>query len=218
MGSYLSDLTRNEERIELPIMGRTQSWDNAWDIKAMSTYNTITSLSESPIKKGVIWAGTDDGIIQVTQNGGESWKKIPVSKLGLPNRTFVNDIKADLYDENTVYVALDNHKEGDFNPYLFKSSDMGETWTSISSNIPKRTLVWRIVQDHVDKSLLFAATEFGIYTSLTGGRNWQKIPGSPTISFRDLVIQKRENDLVGASFGRGFYVLDDYSPLGEILR
>ena len=211
-----SDLTRNEERIELPIMGRTQSWDNAWDIKAMSTYNTITSLSESPIKKGVIWAGTDDGIIQVTQNGGENWKKIPVSKLGLPNRTFVNDIKADLYDENTVYVALDNHKEGDFNPYLFKSSDMGETWTSISSNIPKRTLVWRIVQDHVDKSLLFAATEFGIYTSLTGGRNWQKIPGSPTISFRDLVIQKRENDLVGASFGRGFYVLDDYSPLREI--
>ena len=210
------DLTRDEERITLPIMGKRQSWDNAWDVGAMSNYNTITSLSESPVKKGVIWAGTDDGFIQVTQDGGKSWKKIPVTKLGLPKRSFVNDIKADLYDANAVFVALDNHKEGDFNPYLFKSTDMGETWVSISSNIPKRTLVWRIVQDHVDKTLLFIATEFGIYTSLTGGRNWQKLPGTPTISFRDLVIQKRENDLVGASFGRGFYVLDDYSPLREI--
>ena len=210
------DLTRNEERIKLLIMGRQQSWDNPWDVGAMSNYNTITSLSESPLKEGVLFAGTDDGFIQITQNGGAQWTQVPVTKLGLPSRSFVNDIKADLYDSNTLYVVLDNHKEGDFNPYIYKSTDLGKTWTSISSNLPKRTLVWRIVQDHVNKNLFFAATEFGVYVSLNAGAKWQKLPGTPTLPFRDLVIQKRENDLVAASFGRGFYVLDDYSALREM--
>ena len=210
------DLTRNEERIELPIMGRQQSWDNPWDVGAMSNYNSITSLSESPVKEGVLFAGTDDGHIQISQNGGQQWNQIPVTKLGLPNRSFVNDIKADLFDSNTVYVVLDNHKEGDFNPYIYKSTDLGASWKSISSNLPKRTLVWRIVQDHVNKNLLFAATEFGVYVSLNAGTAWQKLPGTPTLPFRDLTIQKRENDLVAASFGRGFYVLDDYSALREM--
>lgn len=210
------DLTRNEERLSLPIMGRQQSWDNAWDVMAMSNYNTITSLSESPIKEGLLYAGTDDGFVQVTENGGTNWTAIPVTKMGLPERSFVNDIKADLHDENTVYVVLDNHKEGDFNPYVFKSTDKGKTWSSISSNLPKRTLLWRIVQDHIDPNLLFIATEFGVYTSLNGGSSWQKLPGTPNMAFRDLTIQKRENDLVAASFGRGFYVLDDYSALREM--
>src|SRR6056300_781881 len=210
------DLTRNEERLNLPIMGRQQSWDNAWDVMAMSNYNTITSLAESPVQEGLLYAGTDDGFIQVSENGGESWRKIPVTALGLAPRTFVNDIKADLFETNTVYVALDNHKEGDFSPYLFKSTDQGKTWKSISGNIPDRTLVWRMVQDPVKKNLLFVGTEFGIYTSLNGGEEWHKLGGAPTISFRDLVIQKRENDLVAASFGRGFYVLDDYSALRQM--
>ena len=208
-----ADLTRNENRIELPIMGRKQSWDNSWDVGAMSNYNTITSLSESPIKKGLIYAGTDDGFIQITKDGGKNWKKVPVTSLGLPKRSFVNDIKADIHDENIVYVVLDNHKEGDFNPYLFKSEDQGNTWLPISNDLPKRTLLWRIVQDHINRNLFFLATEFGIYTSLNGGKNWQKLHGTPNMGFRDLVIQKRESDLVAASFGRGFYVLDDYSPL-----
>ncbi len=207
------DLTRNEERLSLPIMGRQQSWDNAWDVGAMSNYNTITSLSESPVQEGVLYAGTDDGFIAVSANGGDDWDRIPVTRLGLPERSFVNDIKADLHDANTVYVVLDNHKEGDFNPYLFKSTDKGKTWRSMSSNLPERTLLWRIVQDHVDPNLFFLATEFGVYTSLDGGANWQKLPGTPNMGFRDLVIQKRENDLVAASFGRGFFVLDDYSAL-----
>ena len=210
------DLTRNEERLSLSIMGRKQSWDNAWDVGAMSNYNTITSLSESPLRAGLIYAGTDDGFIQVTNNGGEQWSKIPVTRLGLPSRSFVNDIKADLHDENTVYAVLDNHKEGDFSPYLYKSTDRGQTWTSLAKNLPKRTLLWRIVQDHINKNLFFLATEFGVYTSLDGGVNWQKLPGTPNMGFRDLVIQKRENDLVAASFGRGFYVLDDYSALREM--
>lgn len=207
------DLTRNEERLSLPIMGRQQSWDNAWDVGAMSNYNTITSLSESPVVKGLLYAATDDGYIQVSQNDGKQWTKIPVTRLGLPARTFVNDIKADLHDANTVYVVLDNHKEGDLNPYVFKSTDRGQTWTSMTANLPQRTLLWRIVQDHVKKDLFFLASEFGIYTSLNGGSSWHKLQGTPNMGFRDLVIQKRENDLVAASFGRGFYVLDDYSPL-----
>ncbi len=210
------DLTRNEERITLPIMGKQQSWDNAWDVGAMSNYNTITSLSESPVKAGVLYAGTDDGYIQVSTDDGSNWRRIAVSSMGLPSRSFVNDIKADLFDENTVYVALDNHKEGDFSTYLFKSSDKGSSWRSIKGDLPANTIIWRLVQDHVNKDLLFAGTEKGIFTSMNGGVNWHKVPGAPTISFRDLVIQKEENDLVGASFGRGFFVLDDYSALREI--
>jgi len=211
------DLTRKQERIALPIMGKQQSWDAPWDLYAMSTYNTITSLAQSPLNEGLIYAGTDDGLIQVTEDGGESWRRVDVSTLpGVPEFAFVNDIKADLFDESTVYVALDNHKYGDFKPYLFKSADRGKTWTSMAANLPENELVWRLVQDHVKPELLFVGTEFGIHFSLDGGKEWIKLTGdAPTISFRDLAIQRRENDLVGASFGRGFYILDDYSPLRE---
>ncbi|NMM49033.1 VPS10 domain-containing protein [Marinigracilibium pacificum] len=213
------DLTRNQNRIELPIMGRKQSYDNPWDFLAMSNYNTITSLAQSPQNENIIYAGTDDGLIQVTNDGGENWRKIEVGNIaGIPSTAFVNDIKADLFEENTVYAALDNHKYGDFSPYLIKSTDQGKTWTSIKSNIPEKTLVWRIVQDHIDKDLLFAATEFGIYFTIDGGSKWIKFESLPTISFRDLAIQRRENDLIGASFGRGFYILDDYQFLRDLSK
>lgn len=212
------DLTRNEDRLRLPLMGRQQSWDAAWDMYAMSYFNSITSLSESPKQAGLLYVGTDDGLIQISENGGESWRRIEVGKLpGVPARAFVNDIKADLHDADTVYVALDNHKEGDFKPYLLKSSDRGRSWRSISGDLPARHLVWRLVQDHIKPELLFAATEFGLFFSPDAGTRWIELEGGvPTISFRDLAIQKRENDLVGATFGRGFFVLDDYSPLRQV--
>ena len=211
------DLTMDLERIELPIMGKKQSWDNAWDIYAMSNYSTLTSLAESPIKKGLLYAGSDDGLIHVSENDGASWKKIPVSALGAPATAFVNDIKADLYDANTVYVSLDNHKYGDFKPYFYKSNDKGKSWKKMTNGLPESTLVWRLVQDHEKKELMFLATEFGIYVTFNGANKWHQLKGGlPTISFRDLAIQKRENDLIGASFGRSFYVLDDYSPLREV--
>ena len=214
------DLTKNENRFVLPIMDKTQSWDSPWDVDAMSNYNTITSLAESPLKEGFIYAATDDGIIQITENGGESWKKIEVGSLpDVPATAFVNDIKADLFDENSAYVVLDNHKFGDFEPYLLKSTNGGKSWSSMNGNLPERTLLWRIVQDHVNKDLFFLATEFGIYFTIDGGEFWTKLSGNvPTIAFRDLAIQKRENDLVGASFGRGFFVLDDYSPLRTVTK
>ena len=212
------DLTRGLERIKQPIMGGTQSWDNAWDIYAMSNYSTISSLGESPVQDGILYVGTDDGLIQVTRDGGNSWELIEVGSIaGIPATAFVNDIRADLFDAHTVYAALDNHKYGDYKPYIIKSTDAGKSWKLISATIDKRTLVWRLVQDHIQKDLLFAATEFGIWFTVDGGEKWTRMKGGlPTIPFRDIQIQRRENDLVGASFGRGFYILDDLSPLREL--
>ncbi len=212
------DLTRNQDRMTLPLMGRQWSWDSPWDMVAMSSYDTITSLAESPRQEGLLYAGTDDGFIQVSEDGGKAWRKVEVGSIpGVPPTAFVNDLKADLHDADTVYAALDDHKSGNFRPYLLKSTDRGRTWRSIAGDLPDRHLVWRVVQDHVKPDLLFAGTEFGIFFTIDGGRRWVKLGGDvPTISFRDLAIQRRENDLVGASFGRGFYVLDDYSALREV--
>lgn len=212
------DLTRDQNRLELDIMGRKQSYDNAWDLYAMSTFNTITSIAESPHDENMIYIGTDDGLMHRTDDLGASWTKMDVSNIpGVPATAYVNDIKVDLHDPNTVYVALDNHKHGDLKPYLFKSTNKGKSWTSLSANLPEKTTVWRIVQDHEQKNLLFIATEFGIYFSVNDGARWTQLKGGvPTISFRDLTIQRRENDLVGASFGRSFYVFDDMSLFREI--
>ena len=211
------DLTRDQERLALPIMGGQQSWDNAWDVLAMSTYNTITSLAESPIQEGLLYAGTDDGILQISEDGGSNWRKLELGTIkGVPSSAFVNDVRADLYDASTVYLALDNHKFGDYKPYLLKSTDKGRTWSFINGNLPKTLLTWRLVQDHIDRNLMFAATEYGVYMTKNGGSSWTQLKGGiPTISIRDITIQRRENDLVAASFGRGFFVLDDISPLRD---
>ena len=209
------DLTKDEERFSLPIMGRIQSIDNAWDVYAMSTYNTITSISESKLDSNIIYIGTDDGIIQSTKDGGLQWDKMTVDQLPkTPASAFVNDIKTDLFDSKKTYICLDNHKFGDYQPYLFKTTDGGKTWKKITNGIPKNTLVWRIVQDHENPNLLFLGTEYGVYVSLNQGEKWHKFSnGLPTIPVRDLTIQRRENDLVIATFGRSFYILDDYSPI-----
>ncbi|MCB0462410.1 MAG: glycosyl hydrolase [Flavobacteriaceae bacterium] len=212
-----SDLTLNQERIALPMYGKQQSWDNAWDVGAMSNYNTITSLTESPKQEGLLYAGTDDGFIQVTEDGGANWRKISLGSIkGLPSIPFVNDIRADLFDANVVYAALDNHKYGDYKPYLIKSTDKGRSWSLINGDLPNTLLIWRLVQDHVKKDLLFAATEFGVYFTNNGGKNWIQLKGGvPTISFRDITIHREENDLVAGSFGRGIFVLDDITPIRE---
>ena len=209
------DLTLNQDRMTFPYYGTSQSWDNAWDLKAMSNYNTITSLAESPKQEGLIYAGTDDGLIQITEDGGTNWRKISLSSIkGLPSTPFVNDVRADLFDANIVYAALDNHKNGDYNPYIIKSNDKGRTWSLMNGDLPSKLLIWRLVQDHVKKDLLFAATEFGVYFTSNGGKNWVELEGGmPTIPIRDITIQRRENDLVAGSFGRGIFILDDITPL-----
>jgi photosystem II stability/assembly factor-like uncharacterized protein len=210
------DLTRDLDRLTLPMMGRVWSYDAVWDFLAMSKYSTVTSLAESPLVDGLVYAGTDDGLIQVTEDGGESWRKIDRLP-GVAPMFFVNDVKADLHDADTVYVVVDHHKEGDFAPYVLKSGDRGRSWASITGDLPERHLVWRIVQDHENPNLLFVGTEFGVFFTVDGGARWVKLSGGvPNIPFRDLAIQKRENDLVGATFGRGFYILDDYTPLRDV--
>ncbi len=212
------DLTLDQNRLTLPVMGKQRSWDNPWDVYAMSNYNTITSIGESPLNEDLIYVGTDDGRIQVTSNGGDSWREIPLSDIDeVPDKAFINDIKASIHDENTVYVAMDDHKNGDLAPYLIKSTDRGKSWKLISEDIPERHLVWRVVQDDVDEDLLFAATEFGIFFTVDGGNKWMELKGgAPTIAFRDITIQRDHDDLVAASFGRGFFILDNYSPLRDL--
>ncbi len=210
------DLTRNIDRLREPVMDRRWSYDSPWDMYAMSTYSTITSLSESPLQEGLLYAGTDDGLIQISENGGESWSSVG-SLPGVPDKFFVNDIRADLHDVDTVYVVVDDHKNGDFTPYVLKSENRGRSWKSIAGDLPERHVVWRIVQDHVNPNLLFLGTEFGLFFTINGGDKWVELAGnSPTIAWRDVVIQRRESDVVGATFGRGFYILDDYSPLRSI--
>ena len=206
------DLSRNINRFTLPTMGRVPSIDAAYDLYAMSQYGNITSISESPVVEDLLYVGTDDGLIQVSEDGGENWTKID-QIYGVPEYSFVNDIKADLHDADTVYACLDNHKTGDYRPFVVRSTDRGRTWRPMMGDLPEKHLCWRIIQDHERKDLFFLATEFGIFWTINDGENWTKLKGSPTISFRDLAIQKRENDLVAASFGRGIFVLDDYTPL-----
>jgi len=209
------DLSHGQDRMTLPMMGRVWSYDSAWDLMAMSKFGSITSLSESPVVEDLLYAGTDDGRIHISENGGGDWQAID-NLPDAPEGFFVNDIKADLHDANTVYVVIDDHKSGDFSPYIYKSTNRGKLWRKISSGLPERHVVWRLVQDHVNPELLFAATEFGVFFRVHGSV-WTKLSGgTPNMSFRDLVIQKRENDLVAASFGRSFYVFDDYSPLREL--
>jgi photosystem II stability/assembly factor-like uncharacterized protein len=208
------DLTRDRNRYELELMDRVWSVDALYDNGAMSMYGTITTISESPLVEGLLYVGTDDGLVQISEDGGATWRRVELP--GVPALSFLNDVRASLHDPDTVFAAADAHKIGDLSPYLFVSRDRGRTWRSITGDLPDETIVWAVVQDHVEPNLLFAGTEFGMYFSPDAGAAWVKLAGAPTISFRDLEIQQRENDLVGATFGRGFYVLDDYSALRGI--
>ncbi len=212
------DLTKNQNRLHMPVMGRTWSVDSGFDLYAMSEFNTIANIAESPLDPDLLYAGTDDGLIQVSTNGGEDWIRYEIDDIkGIPAEAYVNDIRADLFDKDTVYAALDNHKQGDYKPYLIKSTNRGKSWKSIASNLPDKHLVWRIVQDHENQNLLFVGTEFGLFFTVDGGKQWTELTGGlPTISFRDVKIQRRENDLVVGTFGRGIYILDDFSPLRQI--
>ncbi len=207
------DLTRALDRNTFRVMGKFWSVDAVGKDVSTSLYGTIVSLAESPVREGLIWAGTDDGLIQVTDDGGKTWTRIDKFP-GVPEYTYVSDICPSRFDENVVYASFNNIKRDDFKPYLLKSTDKGKTWTSIAANLPGNGTVHTIAQDPVDADLLFVGTEFGFYFSPDGGKEWIKfMNGMPDIPVRDIAIQERENDLVAATFGRGFYILDDYTPL-----
>jgi photosystem II stability/assembly factor-like uncharacterized protein len=212
------DLTRKIDRNQLAVMGKVWGPDAIAKNQSTSIYGNIVALDESPLKEGLLYAGTDDGLIHVSQDGGANWTQYSAFT-GVPDRTYVNMIKASLHDENTVYVAFNNHKNGDFKPYMLKSVDKGKTWTNISANLPERGSTYSTAEDHVDPNLIFVGTEFGAFFTNDGGGEWTQLKaGIPTIAVRDMEIQRRENDLVLATFGRGFYILDNYTPLRELSK
>lgn len=210
------DLTTHTNRYELEMIDRVWSVDALYDNGAMSQYATLTALSESPLVEGLLYTGSDDGLIQVSEDGGTTWRQAGALP-GVPARAFINDVEASSHDPNLVFAAADAHKLGDYRPYLFRSTDRGRSWQAITGDLPESTIVWVLKQDHEAANLLFIGTEYGLYFSHNAGENWTKLSGGvPTIPFRDIELHARDHDLVGASFGRGFYVLDDYSCLREL--
>jgi len=210
------DLTRALDHNALPVFGKIQPPDAIAKNGSTALYSNISTLAESPRKEGLLYVGTDDGLVQVSDNGGGAWRKID-SFPGVPQGVYVRRIVPSQFAETTVYVALDNHQNSDFKPYLLKSADKGATWTSVAGDLPSRGSVYGLAEDPVNPNLLFAGTEFGLYFTVDGGKKWTRLKtGLPTISVRDIAIQKRDNDLAIATFGRGFYILDDYSPLRDL--
>ncbi len=210
------EVSRMIDRDKLPVMGRVWGPDAVAKHASTSFFGNATALAESPVKEGLIYLGTDDGLIHVTEDGGRNWRKIDTFA-GVPDQTYVSRILASSHDAGTVFASFENHLNADFKPYVFKSGDAGRTWTSIKGDLPANGGVWAIAEDHVNPALLFVGTEYGLYFSVNGGGKWVQLKGNfPVIAVRDLVIQRRENDLVVGTFGRGIYILDNYTPLRQL--
>jgi hypothetical protein len=207
------DLTRQLDRNKLKVMGKVWGPDAVAKGQSTSPYGNIVSLDESPLVEGLLYVGTDDGLVQVSEDGGASWRRQDALP-GVPELSYVSDLFASRFDKDVVYAAFTSFKNGDFKPYLLRSADRGRSWASIAAELPARGNVWTIAEDTVERELLFCGTEFRLFFSRDGGKKWLQLKGGlPTIPVRDLAIQKRESDLVIATFGRGFYVLDDLTPL-----
>lgn len=206
------DLTLGTNRFELPVGDRVRSTDALWDLGAMSRYAALTGIAESPLQAGRLWVGSDDGLVHTSADGGESWQTVTPPQL--PELAFINAVVASQHTADGAFVIADNHKTGDYRPMIFATQNGGKSWRDISGDLPNGVLTWSLAQDDVEAGLLFLAAENGIYVSLNGGTQWNRFTaGVPTVSFRDLKLQRRDDDLVAASFGRGVYVLDDYVPL-----
>ncbi|MFC1502544.1 glycosyl hydrolase [bacterium] len=210
------DLTRQLDRNRLKVMGKIQHVDAPSKNASTSLFGNIVGLDESPLQEGLIFVGTDDGLIQITEDGGKSWRKIEKVK-NVPEMTYVCFLLASRHDVNLVYAAFDGRKNNDLKPHLMKSTNKGRSWQSITHNLPDRGTVFCIAEDHVNPDLLFIGTEFALYFTADGGKKWIQMKGGlPVNQMRDLAIHKQENDLIVATFGRGFYILDDYTPLRDL--
>jgi photosystem II stability/assembly factor-like uncharacterized protein len=207
------DLTRQLDRNKLDVMGRVWSIDSIAKNDSTSRYGSAIGLSESPVQEGVIYVGTDDGVINISEDDGASWSRVEKFR-GVPDMSLVEDVVASVHDSDVAYAVFDNHKRGDFKPYVMKTNNRGSSWTSISGDLPLRGSAHTIAEDHENPSLLFLGTEFGLFFTQDGGSHWVQLKQNfPTIAVRDLEIQRRESDLVVGTFGRGIYILDDYSAL-----
>ena len=201
------DLTRNDKSKQQPSGGPLTN-----DITSIEYYDTIFALAESPIKKGTIWTGTDDGLVQVTADDGQHWSNVTPK---MPDWSTVDLIDPSPHDANTAYVAIDRHKLDDFKPYIFKTTDLGKTWTAITNGIPDGAYVHAVREDPEKRGLLYAGTELGVFVSLDDGAHWQPLQlNLPVSPIHDLVV--KDDDLVVATHGRSFWVLDDITPLRQL--
>ncbi len=208
------DLSKND-----PDKTRRNSGGLTPDITGAENYGTIITISESPITPGLIWVGTDDGNVQITRDNGNSWKNIRSNVPDVPEYLWVSRVEASHFKEGTAYLSFDGHRSDNFKPWVFKTSDFGKTWASISSNIPDGQPVYVIKEDLKNPNLLFLGTEFALYFSIDGGKIWTKTNNNmPTVAVHDLVIHPRENDLIAATHGRGIWILDDISPLQQATK
>lgn len=209
------DLTRHLDRDKLPIMGKLWTKDAvAWHA-GTADFGNISTVDESPLKRGLLYVGTDDGVIQVSRDAGSTWirtEKFP----GIPDMTYVSRLVASSRDEGTVYATFDGHRSNDFKPYVLKSTDYGKTWSSISSNLPMSSV--QVIREHPrTPSLLFIGNEIGAYYSGNGGKSWSRLQYNlPTVPVHDIRIHPRENDLVIGTHGRGIYIIDDITPLEQL--
>jgi photosystem II stability/assembly factor-like uncharacterized protein len=178
---------------------------------------TITTLSESPITRRVIWAGTDDGNVQVTRDGGVTWTNVRANVPGVPEGIWVSRLEASHFAAGEAYLSFDGHRSDTFTPWVFKTTDYGESWVNITSNLPDGHVVRVVREDLRNPDLLFAGTEFGLFVSIDDGESWSRfMNGLPTVSIYDLVIHPRDNDLIAGTHGRSIWILDDISPLQQL--
>ena len=184
------DLSQAIDRDSLPVMGKIWSIDAVAKNMSTSDYGNIVGLTESPLVEGLIYVSTDDGQIQVTEDGGVNWR-IAAAAPGVPKLSYAGRVEASLHDADTVYAVFNNKKQGDFSPYIYVSRNRGASWTSISGDLPDREIVYSLIQDHVNPKLLFAGTEFGVYATVNEGSSWVRLKGGlPTIQVRDMDIQR----------------------------
>jgi photosystem II stability/assembly factor-like uncharacterized protein len=203
------DLTRGVPKEMQKLMGQSWSIDQLARKSAMAQ---IVTIAESPLDENILFVGSGDGLIHFTTNGGSNWTKASISDL--PEYARVHHIIASNFDKLVAYAACHNYVGGDYKPYIYKTTDGGKNWFSINNNLPDNGSTYSIAEDHVDKNLLFLGTLFGVYFSNDGGKEWIPLSnGMPPTCVMDLDIQRRENDLVVSTFGRGVYILDDYSPM-----
>ncbi len=209
------DLTRQLDQDTLPIMGLHGPGGYERN-NGVARFGNIATLDESTVRKGLLYVGTDDGVIQVSRNGGVTWKKTERFP-GVPDLTYVSRVSASHSAEGTVYAAFDGHRNNDFKPYVYKSTDYGQTWTSITSNLPDFGSV-QVIREHPrNPNLLFVGTEFGLFVSVNGGGAWARVrSGFPTVAVHDLLIHPRANDLIVATHGRGLWVINDIAPLERL--
>ena len=207
------DLTTNDSTKQ----NQEDSGGLSMDNSGAENHTTIFTITESPLNENIVWAGTDDGNVQVTKNGGKSWKNVVENVPGVPKNTWVYHIEASVHDENTAYVVFDGHTSGDMKAYAFKTTDLGKTWTNIIPNDDVTGFVRNIQEDYVNKDLLFLGTELGLYITINGGDKWSKFTKNvPPVAVHYIELQANTNDLVMGTHGRGVIIIDDISPLREI--